>query len=398
MWGRFKSANLLVSSAAPSSTVHHLVGLSVNCSGASWYQSRLVMLPPPGSRSIKATGFVVLSLLIRFHQHFFRAHQQNSLLKFSSSLFHIIMLCAPSFTRCASVVANPRLASPYPLRSRRQTLANPPAIGQPTFAGSRGQPIVVDNPAPVAPGKLPVVFDFQAPPGLGPFRPMTPCPGLDSPVYRPETPCPPNLDSPVSSSDEENPFVNQLASPVHQPARFPCPFLNGDKHLLASLQPFVVHCAMIGDGWANAPSFHHPMPPHPDSPDVGAPFGFAPAAPEFNLPPIPPADPTVDTYPFTDFAPVPTPEPRGFFDPSVFHMLNKQQIKDLLKRHHEPARFDRYAFGPQHFTSFYESISSHYVCLCQLVYFLSAAFAFLLTNSLSVLSLARVQMLSTVLA
>ncbi|PLW17126.1 hypothetical protein PCASD_23662 [Puccinia coronata f. sp. avenae] len=304
------------------------------------------------------------------------------------------MLFAPSFTRCASVVANPRLASPYPLQSRRRTLANPPAIGQPTFA----------------------VFDFQAPPGLGPFRPMTPCPGLDSPVYRPETLCPPYLDSPVSSSDEENPFVNQLASPVHQPARFPCPFLNGDKHLLASLQPFVVHCAMIGDGWANAPSFNHPMPPHPDSPDVGAPFGFAPAAPKFNLPPIPPADPTVDTYPFTDFAPVPTPEPRGFFDPSVFHMLNKQQIKDLLKRHHEPARLIDTLLA--HNTSPVPPTTPaerDVICLLllhgpllplvqpcgslgQLVYFLSAAFAFLLTNSLSVLSLARVQMLSTVLA
>jgi hypothetical protein len=196
---------------------------------------------------------------------------------------------------------------------------------------------------------------------------MTPFPSLDSLVYRPEIPCPPNLNSPVFSSDEENPFVDQLALPVHQPARSPRPFLNGDEHLLASLQPFVVHCTMIGNGWANAPPFHHPMLPHPDSPDVnGAPFGFAPA-PKFNLLPIPPADPTVDTYPFTDFAPVPTPEPRGFFDFSVFHMLSNQQIKDLLERHHEPARFDRYAFGPQHFTSFYESISSHYVCLCKQV-------------------------------
>ncbi|PLW44723.1 hypothetical protein PCASD_05843 [Puccinia coronata f. sp. avenae] len=58
------------------------------------------------------------------------------------------------------------------------------------------------------------------------------------------------------------------------------------------------------------------MPPHPDSPDVGAPFGFAPA-PEFNLPLFPPANPTVDTYPFTDFAPLPTPKPLGFFNPSI---------------------------------------------------------------------------------
>ncbi|PLW55308.1 hypothetical protein PCANC_10564 [Puccinia coronata f. sp. avenae] len=323
MWGLFESADLLVSSAAPSSTVHHLVSLSVNCSGASWYQGRLVMLPPPGSTSIKAPGFVVLSLLIRFHQHFFSAHQHNSLLKFSSSLFHIIMRRAPSSTRRASVVADPQLTSPYPLQSRHLcTLANPPTLEQPLFAGRRGQPIVIDNPAPDAPpAKLPAFINIPAPPGLGSpmFRPQTPRPGLDSPVFRPKTPHPANLDSPVFSSDKENPFVNQLASPVYQ---------------------------------AGSPT--HPLPNGDDPLDP---------APEYNLPPIPAPYPAVETYPFTDFSPVPTPEPRGFFDPAVFHGLNDQQIEDLLKRQHEPGRFNRYAFGPHHFTGFYQSISSYYVQL-----------------------------------
>ncbi|PLW27721.1 hypothetical protein PCASD_20601 [Puccinia coronata f. sp. avenae] len=316
MWGRFESPDLRVSSAAPCSTIRFSVD-----------------------------------------------HLKPSWPSFSSSSASISSLGASASAFFTS------LTSPYPLRSRRRTLANPPAVEQPSFAGSHGQPSVINNPAPIAPpAKLPAFSNIPVPPGLGSplFLPETPCPGLDSPVYCPKTPCPPNLDSPVFSSDEEDPFVDQLASPVHQPARPPCPFLNGDKHLLASPQPLLVDRAMIGNGWANAPPFHHPMSPHPDSPDVGAPFGFAPA-PKFNLPPIPPADPTVDTYPFTDFAPVPTPDPCGFFDPSVFHMLNNQQIKDLLESQQEPACFDQYSFGPQHFTSFYKSITSYYVCLCNQV-------------------------------
>ncbi|PLW19290.1 hypothetical protein PCANC_18502, partial [Puccinia coronata f. sp. avenae] len=290
MWGLFESADLLVSSAAPSSTVHHLVSLSVDCSGASWYQGRLVMLPPPGSTSIKAPGFVVLSLLILFHQHFFSAHQHNSLLKFSSSLFHIILRRAPSSTRCASVVADPRLTSPYPLQSRhRRTLANPPTLEQPLFAGRRGQPIVIDNPAPDAlPAELPAFINIPAPPGLGSpmFCPQTPRPGLDSPVFRPKTPHPANLDSPVFSSDKENPFVNQLALPVYQAGSPTHPLPNGDDPFVGNPGHFVVHQAVIGNGWPSAPEFHHPAPPHPDSPDTGAPFGLDPA-PEYNLPPIP---------------------------------------------------------------------------------------------------------------
>ncbi|PLW44724.1 hypothetical protein PCASD_05844 [Puccinia coronata f. sp. avenae] len=259
MWGRFESPDLLVSSAAQCSSVRLLVDHLVGSSGASWYQYQLRVDPPSVSTPFKGTVLAVFLLLISSHQQLSSFRQR--LLHKPSSLTSLLpdpstaMPRATSTSRCASASANPCLASPYPLRSRCRTLAKPPAIKQPTLAGSRGQPIVVGNPAPVAPGELLVIFNFQAPPGLGspPFRPMTPCPGLDSPVYCPETPCPPNLDSPVFSSDDENPFVNQLGSPVHQPASPPRPFPNGDKHLLANPQPFLVHRVMIGDGWANAP-------------------------------------------------------------------------------------------------------------------------------------------------
>ncbi|PLW21715.1 hypothetical protein PCASD_12894 [Puccinia coronata f. sp. avenae] len=234
------------------------------------------------------------------------------------------MPCTTSTSRRASASANPCLTSPYPLRSRRRrTLANPAVVEQLLFAGSHGQPIVINNPAPVAPPtKLPAFINIPARPGLGSpmFRPETPRPSLDSRVYCPKTPRPPNLDSPFFSSDDKNPFVNQLALPIYQPA-------------------------MIGNGWAPAPEFHYLAPPHPNSPDSGAPFGMDASfgldpAPEFNLPPIPAPYPAVETYPFTDFSPVPTPKPRGFFDPAVFHWLNNQQIEDLLECQHKPGRFD----------------------------------------------------------
>jgi hypothetical protein len=130
---------------------------------------------------------------------------------------------APSSTCRASVVADPRLTSPYPLRSRhRRTLANPPTLEQPSFAGSHGQPIVIDNQAPVAPpAELPAFINIPAPPGLGSpmFRPQTPCPGLDSPVFRPETRALPILTPQSSlptsrallSTSSPHPFISLVA-------------------------------------------------------------------------------------------------------------------------------------------------------------------------------------------
>ncbi|PLW41288.1 hypothetical protein PCASD_10885 [Puccinia coronata f. sp. avenae] len=371
MWGRFESPDLWVSSAAPCSTVRFPVDRLVGPSGALWYQYQLRVNPPSVSSPIKETILAISLLLISFHQQL-SSFRQRLLPKPSSLTFllpdpSLAMPCATSTFCRASASANPCLNSPYPLRSRRRTLANPPTLEQPSFAGHWGQPIVIDNPAPDAPpAELPAFIKIPAPPGLGSpmFRPQTPRPGLDSPVFRPETPRPANLDSPVFSSNKENPFVNQLASAVYQPGSPTHPLPNGDDPFVGNLGHFVVHRAVIGDGWPAAPEFHHPAPPHPDSPDTGAPFGLDPA-PEYNLPPIPAPYPAVKTYPhrqrvpFTDFSPVPTPEPRGFFDPAVFHRLNDQQIEDLLERQHKPGRFNRYAFGPHHFTGFYQSISSY---------------------------------------
>ncbi|PLW54711.1 hypothetical protein PCANC_11676 [Puccinia coronata f. sp. avenae] len=65
-------------------------------------------------------------------------------------------------------------------------------------------------------------------------------------------------------------------------------------------------------------------------------------------------DPVSVTYPFTNFSCLKTPNPPGFFDPKDYHWLNDDQIHDLLCRDHEPARFDRFAFGPQHLTDLYQ--------------------------------------------
>ncbi|PLW17970.1 hypothetical protein PCASD_01454 [Puccinia coronata f. sp. avenae] len=323
MRGRFELVDPLASSAAPCSTVRLLFDPS------SGYPGKWKVVPLTGLTPIKPAGFVVLSFLIRFLQQLTSSHQRNHpFRKLSSPFFPATMPCTTSTSRCAS--ANPCLASPYPLRScRLRTLANPPVLEQPLFAGSHGQPIVINNPAPVAPPtKLPAFVNIPAPPGLGSplFCPQTPRPGPNSPVYRPETLRPPNLDSPTFLSNKENPFVDQLALPVYQPDSPACAFPNGDGQFAGNPGPFLVHQAMIGNGWAPAPEFHHPAPPHPDSPDAGAPFGLD-LAPEYNLPPIPAPYPAVKTYPFTDFSPVPTPEPCGFFYPAVFHWLNDQHAR-----------------------------------------------------------------------
>ncbi|PLW46566.1 hypothetical protein PCASD_07414 [Puccinia coronata f. sp. avenae] len=64
------------------------------------------------------------------------------------------------------------------------------------------------------------------------------------------------------------------------------------------------------------------------------------------------------TYPFTNFSCPTTPNPPGFFDPKDYHRLDNNQIHDLLRRDHEPARFDCFAFGPQHLTDLYQSAMS----------------------------------------
>jgi hypothetical protein len=155
------------------------------------------------------------------------------------------MPCTTSTSCRASASANPCLTSPYPLRSRRRrTLANPAVVEQLSFAGSHGQPIVINNPAPVAPPtELPAFIDIPARPGLGSpmFCPETPRPSLDSQVYCPKTPRPPNLDSPFFSSDNKNPFVNQLALPIYQPGSPAHPLPNGDGQFSGNPGPFLVH-------------------------------------------------------------------------------------------------------------------------------------------------------------
>ncbi|PLW42513.1 hypothetical protein PCANC_08635 [Puccinia coronata f. sp. avenae] len=69
-------------------------------------------------------------------------------------------------------------------------------------------------------------------------------------------------------------------------------------------------------------------------------------------------DPVSTTYPFTNFSRPATPNPPGFFDPKDYHWLDDDQIHALLCRDHEPALFDRFAFGPQHLTDLYQSAMS----------------------------------------
>ncbi|PLW31170.1 hypothetical protein PCASD_22960 [Puccinia coronata f. sp. avenae] len=69
-------------------------------------------------------------------------------------------------------------------------------------------------------------------------------------------------------------------------------------------------------------------------------------------------DPVSVTYPFTNFSRPMTPNPPGFFDPKDYHRQDDDQIHDLLRRDHEPGRFDRYAFGPQQLTDLYQSAMS----------------------------------------
>ncbi|PLW13420.1 hypothetical protein PCANC_22207 [Puccinia coronata f. sp. avenae] len=69
-------------------------------------------------------------------------------------------------------------------------------------------------------------------------------------------------------------------------------------------------------------------------------------------------DPVSTTYPFTNLSCPATPNPPGFFDPEDYHWLDDDQIHALLRRDHEPARFDRFAFGPQHLTDLYQSAMS----------------------------------------
>ncbi|PLW53123.1 hypothetical protein PCANC_11342 [Puccinia coronata f. sp. avenae] len=69
-------------------------------------------------------------------------------------------------------------------------------------------------------------------------------------------------------------------------------------------------------------------------------------------------DPVSTTYPFTNFSRPATPNPPGFFDPEDYHRLDDDQIHALLCRDHEPALFDRFAFGPQHLTDLYQSAMS----------------------------------------
>ncbi|PLW26463.1 hypothetical protein PCASD_26051 [Puccinia coronata f. sp. avenae] len=69
-------------------------------------------------------------------------------------------------------------------------------------------------------------------------------------------------------------------------------------------------------------------------------------------------NPVLTTYPFTNFSCPATPNPPGFFDPKDYHRLDDNQIHDLLRRDHEPAQFDCFAFGPQHLTDLYQSAMS----------------------------------------
>ncbi|PLW43332.1 hypothetical protein PCASD_06148 [Puccinia coronata f. sp. avenae] len=248
MWGRFKSPNLLVRSAAPGSTVRLSVGYLSGYPLAVWSFTPQGMAPPSHFLSIKEATLVACFLLISFLQQLASSHQCTPLHK-PSSLPYILttstMPRATATTRCVSAATDPRSSSPYPLRScRRRDLANLP-VEQPAFTGRWGQPIIIDNPAPVAPpAELPAFINIPAPPGLGsPMScPQTPArPGLNSPVFRPETPRPANLDSPVFSSDKENTFVHQLASPVYQPGSPAHPLPNGDGQFAGNPGPFLVH-------------------------------------------------------------------------------------------------------------------------------------------------------------
>ncbi|PLW25574.1 hypothetical protein PCANC_28181 [Puccinia coronata f. sp. avenae] len=69
-------------------------------------------------------------------------------------------------------------------------------------------------------------------------------------------------------------------------------------------------------------------------------------------------NPVLTTYPFTNFSRPATPNPPGFFDPKDYHRLDNNQIHDLLRRDHEPAQFNHFAFGPQHLTDLYQSAMS----------------------------------------
>ncbi|PLW50783.1 hypothetical protein PCASD_00720 [Puccinia coronata f. sp. avenae] len=165
----------------------------------------------------------------------------------------------PSSCRASASTNTHRSSSPYPLKSCCRALAHMAPIKQPAFVGSHGQPIVIDNPVLAPAAELPTFHSFQAPPGLGSpiLCPEIPCSGLDSPGFRPETLRPANLASPVFSSDEENHFVDQLTSPAYQPASPACAFPNGDGQFAGNPGPFLVHQAMIGNGWAPAPETTH---------------------------------------------------------------------------------------------------------------------------------------------
>ena len=55
--------------------------------------------------------------------------------------------------------------------------------------------------------------------------------------------------------------------------------------------------------------------------------------------------------------------PPGFYDPNDYHRLERHQIRSLLKRRPDSARFDRYAFADHHFTDFYQGVVSDFVNL-----------------------------------
>jgi len=83
---------------------------------------------------------------------------------------------------------------------------------------------------------------------------------------------------------------------------------------------------------------------------------------------VPDAGPVVEdrpsaTYPFADISRVPSPTPRGFYDPDDYHRLERHQIQSLLERRPDPARFDRYAFADQQFADFYQGVISDFANL-----------------------------------
>ena len=69
------------------------------------------------------------------------------------------------------------------------------------------------------------------------------------------------------------------------------------------------------------------------------------------------------TYPFAAVSRVPSPTPRGFYDPDDYHRLQRHQIQSLLERRPDPARFDRYAFVDQQVTDFYQGVVSDFANL-----------------------------------